>query len=154
MLTLEHYLPEWSNISDSYEVMPGSVHGLNVDLFYQSSIELDVTISGANKVIDFYLTNSEEEVVFDVRRILYREQISWRSPSIDSYLLNFDNTMSWTTGKSLTYTLKLYHYNFLFLVIGLILLILGVFQTIREEKVIQHIKNIVKKEPESLDFSM
>ena len=146
MLTLEHYLPEWSNISDSYEIPPRHVYGLNVDLFYQSSIELDVTIGGGDRIIDYYLTNSQEKVVFDVRRIHGEEQIRWRSPSIDSYILNFDNTMSWFTYKSLTYTLKVYHYNFLFVVIGLILLILGVFQTIKEEKAIQRIKNIVKKE--------
>ena len=151
-LPTQWFLPRWLEFTRSHDLGPGEIGIRTINMFYGSSIQLRVSISGANKDVFFYITDSHGEVVFDAGRIYDGYSLDWSSPTIGSLRLNFDNTMSWISHKYVTYSLKVFHYKPLFLLPGIGLLILAIFQIFREEKFIQKIKKLVVKEPETLDI--
>jgi hypothetical protein len=144
------FLPRWSSSAGSYDLAPGNVNGPTVELFYGSLIELGVYISGANKDVYFYITDSHGKRVFDAGRIYDGYYLKWHSPTIGSFKLNFDNSMSWVSHKGVNWSFHLFHYKPLFLFLGLGLLVLAVLQMVREEKVIDKIRKFMVKETESL----
>ena len=143
------FLPKWSDSSGSYDLGPGNVNGPNVYLFYGSMVELDVSISGANKDVFFYITDSNRRVVFDAGTVYDGYHLEWYAPTFGTYRLNFDNTMSWISHKYVDWSFQVFQYRTLFFFLGVGLLILGILQIIREEQVIYKIKKLIFKEPES-----
>lgn len=147
-LPVHRFLPEWSQTTGYYDLGPGHVNGPTVELFYLSTIELNVGITGSNKDVFCYITDSSGEVIFDAGRIYDGYHLVWDAPTIDSFRINFDNTMSWFSNKQVGWSCKVFHYKTLFLFLGIGLLILGSLQIFREENVIHRIKNFLFKEPE------
>ena len=151
-LPTQRLLPRWFDYHGSHDLGPGNIDGPTVDLFFGSAIELNVSISGANKDIFFYITDSHGKVIFDAGRIYDGYSLDWSSPEIGALKLNFDNTMSWVSHKYVDYSLEVFHYKPLFLLLGIGLLILAIFQIFREEQFLRKIKKMIAKEPEALDI--
>jgi len=149
-LPIHRILPRWSNSAGSYDLGPGNANGPTVDLLYGSLVELDVSISGANKDVYFYITDSNGRRVFDAGRIYDGYHLEWQATAFGSFRLNFDNTMSWFSHKYVNWSYEVFHYKTLFCFLGIGLLILGTLQIFREEKVIHKIKKFIFKEPETL----
>jgi len=148
-LPTNRFLPEWSSSTGSYDLGPGNVNGPTVYLLYNGIVESDVSISGANQDVYFYITDSSGRRVLDVGRIYDGYHLEWRAPGIDSYRLDFDNTMSLVSHKYVNWSFQVFHYNTLFFFLGIILLVIGTLQIIREEEIVQRVKGILFKEPES-----
>lgn len=149
-LPTNRFLPKWSSSAGSYDLGPGKVNGPTVYLSYRSVVELDVSISGANKDVYFYITDSHGRRILDAGRIYDGYHLEWYAPAIDSYRLNFDNTMSWVSHKYVNWSFQAFHYNSFFFFLGIGLLIVGFLQMLREEKVIQRVKEFLFKGPETL----
>jgi ribosomal protein L37E len=149
-LPIHRILPRWSNSAGSYDLGLGNVNGPTVDLLYGSLVELDVLISGANKDVYFYITDSNGRRVFDVGRIYDGYHLEWQATAFGPFRLNFDNTMSWVSHKYVNWSYGVFHYKTLFFFLGIGLLILGTLQIFREEKVIHKIRKLIFKEPETL----
>lgn len=149
-LPIHWILPKWSSSAGSYDLGPGNVNGPTADLFYGSLVELDVSISGANRDVYFYITDSHGRRVFDAGRIYDGYHLEWQARAFGSFRLNFDNTMSWVSHKYVNWSFQVFHYNSLFFFLGIGLLILGILQIFREEKIIHEIKKFIFKEPETL----
>ncbi len=143
------FLPEWSSSTGQYDLAPNHVAGPSLYLYYKSMIELDVAISGANKDVYFYITDSKGRRVLDAGRIYDGYHLEWQAPVMDSYRLNFDNSMSVISHKFVNWSLSVFHYNTLFLFLGIGLLIVSVLQIVREEKVTQRVKNLFSRKPVS-----
>lgn len=148
-LPTNRLLPEWSGSTGFYDLGPGNVNGPTVYLLYNGIIESDVSISGANRDVYFYITDSYGKRVLDVGRIYDGYHLEWRAQGIDLYRLNFDNTMSLVSHKYVNWSFQVFHYNTLFFFLGIVLLVIGTLQVIREEKIVQKVKGILFKEPES-----
>ena len=142
-------LPEWWNSGGYYDLGPGAVDGPIMHLPYLGLVELRVSISGANRDVYFYITDSNDKRVFDAGRVYDGYHLEWYAPFIGSYKLNFDNTMSWTSHKYVNWSTQLSYYRTLFFLLGGGLLIIGIIQILREEKAYQKIKARLFKEPES-----
>jgi len=142
------FLPKWFQYTGYYDLGPGNVNGPTMELFYGSTLELNVAIEGANRDVFFYITDSKGKRIYDAGRIYDGYHLVWNAPSVDSFRLNFDNTMSWFSHKQVGWSIKVYCYNILFLAFGISLLIIGIIQIIREENAIQRLKGYFFKEPE------
>ena len=147
-LPVHRFLPTWSNHSGDYDLGPGNVNGPTVYLFYGSIVDLDVSISGANKDVFFYITDSEGDRILDAGTIYDGYHLEWEAPTIGSFRFHFSNTMSWVSHKYVTWSYTVSHYKGLFLILAIGLLILGIGQMFREERVIPRIKGFLFKEPE------
>lgn len=63
------------------------------------SCSFEVT-SGGNKDVDFYLTSGTHRFIEAYRTTNY--SFTFTAPYSDTYVLNFDNTFSWITGKGIS----------------------------------------------------
>ncbi len=150
-LPIHGFLPKWSDSSGSYDLGPGNVNGPNVYLFYGSLVVVDVSISGANRDVFFFITDSDGKVVLDAGRVYDGYHLEWQAPTFGSFRLNFDNTMSLFSHKYVNWSFQVFHYKTMFYFLGIGLLILGILQIIREEHVIFRVRKFIFKEPESPD---
>lgn len=144
------FLPKWSNSAGSYDLAPNNINGPTLGLFYGSLVELDVSISGANNDVFFYITDSSGRRILDAGRIYDGYHLEWNAPAIGSFRLNFDNTMSTFSHKYVNWSFEVFHYGALLFFVGIGLLIVGILQIVREEKIISRIKRFLVKEPETL----
>jgi len=63
------FLPRWFETTGYYDLGPGAISGPTLVAFYKSVFEVDVEVSGANRDVFFYITDSNGDVVFDAGRI-------------------------------------------------------------------------------------
>jgi len=147
--SLHLLLPGLILMTGSFDLAPSNVSGPSLFVPLSSMTVLDLSVDGANRDVFFYITKGSAERVLDAGRVYDGYHLEWTSPSFSSYTFNFDNTMSLTSHKQVTYDLQVYPYSTIFLFLGLILLVGAVLQIVREEKVVSRVKSYLFKQPES-----
>lgn len=147
-LPLHWVLPDWIVSSGSYDLEPGGIGGPSLNLFFGSHLKMDTVISGANNDVYFYITDSSGVRIFDAGRIYDGYHLDLDLVGLGSFSLNFDNTMSWFSHKFVIWSIGISYYEGLFLALGVLLLLPGVVQIWREEKVTDRIKKLLFKQPE------
>ena len=133
-LPTNRLLPEWAHSSGFYDLKANEINGPTLYLVYGSVVEIDVTISGGNDDLYFYIKNADGERVFDAGTISGTYHLERTETALGSLKLNFDNSMSWFTHKQVTWSLKESHYNTLFLFLGISMLIFGASMIGREKE--------------------
>lgn len=110
-----------------WQISPNVVGIFPLDLIWGTRVNGKIYCSGANNDINFRITDSTGHVLFNLGRIYDGHEFRWQAPSNDIYHFKFDNTISWVTTKTVGYSIGLYYYFHVFLLVGIIAIIVGFY---------------------------
>lgn len=114
-----------------WQISPNVVGIFPLDLIWGTGVHGTIYCSGGNDDIDFRITDSADHVLFNPGRIYSGYKFRWQAPYNDIYHFKFDNTISWVTAKTVGYWIELYYYFHVFLLVGIIVTIFGVYFLVR-----------------------
>ena len=143
------FLPGWASSESSCVLPPDNVCGPSTSLYLGSTIVLDVRITGANKDIYFYITNAEGRGILNPGRIYDGYHLEWQQTSFGSVRLNFDNSMSYFSTKTVTWDLITYHYGTTFGLLAALVFVIGLIYMEKESRILSQLRRKAKPQPES-----
>lgn len=124
----EMFLPPFQVVQKwEWEIGAGNVGIFTLDLVWGTRVHGLVDCLGGNDDIDFRITDSADNDLYNPGRIFKGYKFRWQAPSTDIFQFKFDNTISWVTTKTVGYSLGLYYYFHVLLLTGTIATIVGVY---------------------------
>jgi hypothetical protein len=134
-LPLHLILPGQITSTGYYRLSKNDVNGPTQSLpaFYVSI--LDVEIEKYGGMVIFYITDSDNAIVYYENDIQNGYHLEWKPNRIyDTYTFNFECLYAWKDPIVLSYTLRIYPYALIFLISGILFLFLGIIQILREDR--------------------
>ena len=110
-----------------WEIDPGVVGTVPIELFWGTRIHGLVYVQGGNGDIDFRIIDSAGSILLNPGRISSGYEFKWQAPKTDFFHFKYDNSFSWFTTKTVGYRISLYYYSYLFLAVGIIIIPVGIY---------------------------
>jgi len=152
-LPMHYFLPRIQNYSGNYDLAPKYIDGVSTYLFFGETFVLDVSVQGANGDIYFYITDQFGNSVFDAGTVYneYHLELTLTKSLSGRYIFNFDNSMSLVSHKNVDFTLQIFPYPLVFIIVSIILAIITVALFLKEERVAEKLKKLTHKNKESTE---
>jgi len=110
-----------------WEIRPGVVGTVPIELIWGTRFHGLVDVQGGDGDIDFSIIDSAGSVLYNPGRISWRYEFRWQAPKTDFFQFKYDNDFSWFTTKTVGYRISLYYYFHLFFVVGIIIILVGIY---------------------------
>jgi len=128
----EMLLPPWNVVKGRNWIINSGTEGiLQIDLLWGATVQGQIWCYGGNNDIDFLITDSGGNVCLNPGRIHNEQRFKWHVLYNDIYSFKLNNTLSWSS-KDVGYLIRSYYYMHIFLIIGAVLVVTGLFLTLRE----------------------
>jgi len=136
LVPFHSFLPAWTHQDDEFPIGPSERRSIRINLVLGSVVRGMIVTWNVDKCIVFSLEDSAGNIVLDESIARDRYFFEFQPSKSDSYVLVLNN-IDGSAENGVYWIFWSYYYNFLFLLSGVALYIVGVLFMFREEKMIR-----------------
>jgi len=153
LIPFHSYLPACMYVDDSYVVKPKEYRSLGVGLMLGSIVRGMLVVSGGDDYIRFSVEDSSGNNIVAGEAAQDRYFFEFQPSKTDSYTLILDNSGN-LTEKSVYWIVWVYYYNVLFLLSSVVLVVTGIFTTLREERMLSKVAETSEEARKAVETSL